>query len=128
MRRRTFITSLLASWLVPTWARARNVALPFAKLKPLHTVGGSIAIKVKGLKLLLIRDAEDSVIALDPTCTHEQCDVRHKSGDTHIRCKCHKSRFDLDGTNISGPAPRPLTRYESRLSDARDRLLVVLPD
>ena len=128
MRRRDFIVAALAAWLAPLKARARSVALPLKKLPALKEIGGSILLKIRGNPLLLIRDDEDSVRALNPTCTHEKCNVRYLPKKNILGCKCHKSQFDLDGTNLSGPAPRPLTTYRAKLSASRDRILVVLPD
>jgi Rieske Fe-S protein len=28
-----------------------------------------------------------------------------------IWCACHNGKYDLNGKNISGPPPRPLTEY-----------------
>ena len=124
MIRRDFIIAVLLTWLAPKWARARPILLPLAKLKKLHEIGGSIVLKIKGSPLLLVRDSEKSIRAFNPTCTHEKCRVRYLHKKQRLGCKCHKSEFDLDGINLSGPAPRPLTTYKTELSG--DRLLVVM--
>ena len=28
-----------------------------------------------------------------------------------LRCQCHGSEFDVNGTNVAGPAPSPMRRY-----------------
>ena len=40
-------------------------------------------------------------------CTHAGCTLADVSGGT-INCRCHGSRFNLDGTVANGPASRPL--------------------
>ena len=124
--RRGFLAGALAL-LAPGWAWARKkVALPLAKLVPLHEVGGSVMLKLKGKPLLIVRDTKDTVRAFLPVCTHKKCKVRYSRKANRLKCKCHKSEFDLDGVNLSGPAPRPLTRYDATLTS--DRVLVVLSD
>ncbi|MHC5010811.1 MAG: QcrA and Rieske domain-containing protein, partial [Planctomycetota bacterium] len=44
--------------------------------------------------------------ALSAVCTHLGCTVSRAGDGFH--CPCHGSRFDADGTNTAGPAPRPL--------------------
>lgn len=41
------------------------------------------------------------------SCTHTGCIVDRVAEGT-IDCPCHGSRYDLDGTVVVGPAPRPL--------------------
>lgn len=44
-------------------------------------------------------------------CTHLGCLVEYRKELQGFRCNCHGSMFDLDGNNLSGPAPRPLEPY-----------------
>lgn len=51
-------------------------------------------------------------LVLNSTCTHAGCAVPYKRAEKRFVCPCHNSIFDLEGNNISGPAPRPLARYQ----------------
>jgi Rieske Fe-S protein len=109
-----------------SWARAKKVGLKLATVDKLNSVGGSATVKVKGLEILLVRDTEDSVKAINTTCTHKKCPVKYKSDSNDLFCKCHKSKFELDGTVVSGPAPKPLTTYPAAISG--DQVVLTLPD
>lgn len=60
-----------------------------------------------GRGLLVFRNAEGVLKAFDSKCTHAGCNVAFQ-GD-RIYCNCHGGTYDLDGKNIAGPPPRPLT-------------------
>ncbi len=60
--------------------------------------------------------------ALSATCTHLDCTVQYRPDWDIIWCACHNGKYDLDGRNISGPPPRPLTRFEIKETD--DGILV----
>lgn len=45
---------------------------------------------------------------LNGACTHEGCFVDWDGGARHFTCPCHTAIFGSDGTNISGPPPKPL--------------------
>jgi menaquinol-cytochrome c reductase iron-sulfur subunit len=57
------------------------------------------------------------MITLSNVCTHMQCDV-HWDISLHVFfCPCHGGEYSIDGTNIAGPPPQPLFRYEHKLVD-----------
>ncbi len=57
--------------------------------------------------------------AFAPQCTHLGCAYHWSEQRREFVCPCHDSRFSLDGRVISGPAPRPLDRYEVRIEGDR---------
>jgi menaquinol-cytochrome c reductase iron-sulfur subunit len=59
------------------------------------------------------------VVAFGPQCTHLGCAYRWDESANHFLCPCHTSVFSIDGAVISGPAPRPLDRYETRIEGGR---------
>jgi menaquinol-cytochrome c reductase iron-sulfur subunit len=93
-------------------------------------------------RLFIFREG-NTFHAISATCTHLGCTVRaealpnpetvERDGATmklthRFNCPCHGSRYSGDGTNVSGPAPKPLAWY--RLSVATDdgQLVVDLAD
>jgi Rieske Fe-S protein len=58
---------------------------------------------------LLVRAPDGEFKAFEATCTHLDCIVQYRSDLGFIWCACHNGRYDLAGTNIGGPPPRPLT-------------------
>jgi Rieske Fe-S protein len=65
-----------------------------------------------GKPIILFRTAAGELRALTATCTHLACTVQYRGDRGDIWCACHNGVYDGNGTNISGPPPRPLTRLE----------------
>ncbi len=59
------------------------------------------------------------VIAFAPQCTHLGCAYHWDDSKKQFLCPCHTSVFSIDGKVISGPAPRPLDRYESKVENGK---------
>jgi len=57
--------------------------------------------------LIVFRNQQGRLKAFDSKCTHAGCNVAFQ-GDK-IYCHCHGGTYDLNGKNIAGPPPRPLT-------------------
>lgn len=64
-----------------------------------------------------------SIEAVSAICTHTGCLVQRVSSG--FGCPCHKSDFDEEGKLISGPAPRPLDRLETKIDGERLKLRFV---
>lgn len=64
-------------------------------------------------RLFVIRQG-DAFHVISAICTHLGCTVQWRSSE--FACPCHGSHFAPDGRVISGPAPRPLTWFDTQLS------------
>jgi menaquinol-cytochrome c reductase iron-sulfur subunit len=67
----------------------------------------------------VVKRADGGVTAFGPQCTHLGCAYHWDDGRQQFLCPCHSSLFRMDGTVISGPAPRPLDRYETKVENGR---------
>lgn len=61
---------------------------------------------------LLVRRPDGTFVAYLAECTHLDCTVQYRSEKEDIWCACHNGVYDLNGTNVSGPPPRPLDALE----------------
>jgi|SRR5579872_4295587 len=57
------------------------------------------------------------IIALAPQCTHLGCAYHWDEPKKQFLCPCHTSVFSIDGKVISGPAPRPLDRFNVKVEN-----------
>jgi Rieske Fe-S protein len=62
--------------------------------------------------VILVKAADNDFRAFSATCTHLDCIVGFQKEQTRIYCNCHGGCYDLQGRNVSGPPPRPLTPYK----------------
>ena len=70
--------------------------------------------------VIVFKDQQDHVHAMNATCTHLSCIVQYRPEDNIIWCACHNGKFDLTGKVISGPPPEPLESYEINITDDRE--------
>jgi|FLOH01.1.fsa_nt_gi cytochrome b6-f complex iron-sulfur subunit len=69
--------------------------------------------------VIIVRKKSGDFKALSATCTHLDCNVQFKQDTEQIWCACHNGLYDLEGRNISGPPPRPLTQFQVNLKDEK---------
>ena len=70
------------------------------KLPPGH--GGIVFLG--GKKVGVYKEQNGTLHVIDPRCPHLGCQVEWNRDELSWDCPCHGSRFDCDGTLISGPA------------------------
>jgi Rieske Fe-S protein len=104
----------------------RKIAIPLDKVPDIKEVGGGVVLTLKGHKVMLIRKSETAVSAIHPACKHKKCQVLYKAGWNEIRCKCHGSKYDLDGKVQNPPAKEDLNAYPASLE--AERIILELPD
>jgi menaquinol-cytochrome c reductase iron-sulfur subunit len=70
----------------------------------------------------VVKTPGGGVAAYGPQCTHLGCAHHWDEARNQFVCPCHNSLFSIDGNVVSGPAPRPLDRYETKIEG--NKLLV----
>jgi len=125
--RRRFLDGLLGATAAGTLAAVVYPLLRYLKPLPVAGVGGPtrltraetekleranfVVVPAAGKRVLVLKDPQGKLRALDAKCTHEGCTVQYVPGEAGIWCACHNGRFDLEGRVLSGPPPRPLPVY-----------------
>ena len=82
-----------------------------AKMKDLKPNTGLI-FKFGSQPAILIMGMDGALRAFSAVCTHLDCTVKYRPDLQKINCACHNGMYDLNGRNISGPPPRPLTQFK----------------
>lgn len=88
----------------PTTGGAAPAADALAKTADVPVGGGVIVDET-----VVTQPTAGDFQGFSSTCTHAGCTLREVADGT-INCRCHGSKFNLDGTVANGPAGRPLER------------------
>jgi menaquinol-cytochrome c reductase iron-sulfur subunit len=107
----------------PEWVEAGDVS----KLEPRVPVEMVFRQnRVDGWKILsekttawVVKLSDSEVVAFSPQCTHLGCAYHWDENRGAFLCPCHTSVFKVDGTVVSGPAPRPLDRYAAKVEQGK---------
>ncbi len=67
----------------------------------------------------VIKQGDADVVAFTPQCTHLGCAYSYDDKNKEFLCPCHTSTFGLDGKVLTGPAPRALDRYETKIAGSK---------
>jgi cytochrome b6-f complex iron-sulfur subunit len=63
-------------------------------------------------RFYLSRLKDGGFLALYRRCTHLGCTVPWNQAEGTFVCPCHASAFEVDGSVLNPPAPRPLDRFK----------------
>jgi len=105
------------------WVEAGDVASlapnqPVEMVFRRNRVDGWKVVSEKGTAWV-VKKPDQSVTAFGPQCTHLGCAYHWEESKGDFVCPCHNSMFSLDGKVLSGPAPRPLDRFETRIQGGK---------
>ena len=143
LKRRSFLAYSSISWLTicfptilaaydPSRAIAHDDVLstgdkdsrkPVAQKKPEDfIVVGSVSdldkngyLQTKEVAVIRNPYNPQKVIAVNPKCTHQGCDVKWVVGEKRYECPCHDSDFAADGKVLKGPASTSLATYPAKI-------------
>ncbi len=80
--------------------------------EPALAANGYKIIRFGSEPVILIKLSDSDVRAFAATCTHLACIVEFRKQKRDIYCNCHGGEYNLQGRNIAGPPPRPLTPFK----------------
>jgi menaquinol-cytochrome c reductase iron-sulfur subunit len=67
----------------------------------------------------VVKTGDTQVTAFGPQCTHLGCAYHWEQDKKYFLCPCHTSIFSIEGKVESGPAPRPLDRYQTKVEGTK---------
>ncbi len=82
------------------------------KSELVYTVSG-----VERKARVFIVSSRIGLTVLSATCSHLGCLVNYNKEKGEFVCPCHGGRYDLQGRNIAGPPPAPLTQFPVQMQD-----------
>ena len=104
-----------------TWIRLGSVSKvelnePMLFKATVETQTGWIDTQEEVSAYVLTENGKDFA-ALSNICTHLGCRIRWIAEEGKFFCPCHNGVFARDGSVVSGPPPRPLDRFETKVED-----------
>ena len=75
------------------------------------------------LSIYVITEDGRDFVAMSNVCTHLGCRIRWVADQNKYFCPCHNGVFDKQGNVVSGPPPRPLDRYQTKVEN--DQLFIL---
>lgn len=93
-----------------------EVTLKDAQKQPKSSV---LMFKFGTSPAMLIHHEDGSWAAFSAVCTHLGCTVQYEPQANRIHCACHGGVYNpTTGANVSGPPPKPLTRFKVAVNEA----------
>jgi Rieske Fe-S protein len=101
----------IISYLIPPKQREVEVSSVNAGKEADFAKNSGKVLKFGDKPVIVIRKPNGDFAAFSAVCTHLGCTVQFRKDWDVIWCACHNGKYNLNGKNISGPPPRPLTPY-----------------
>lgn len=102
---------VFAYFKIPPEGESVPTSIVAAKVKELQPNQGKV-FRFGNSPAILVKTPDGEWKAFSAVCTHLQCTVQYRNDMQKIWCACHNGTFDMKGTNIAGPPPRPLQEFK----------------
>jgi cytochrome b6-f complex iron-sulfur subunit len=96
---------------VETGARARAIEVAKSELP----IGATKDLMIGTTPAILVSTGDKGFLAFSRVCTHLGCLVKYDKERQVFICPCHAGIFDLEGKVVSGPPPKPLSKFSVRI-------------
>ncbi|MEK7728092.1 MAG: Rieske 2Fe-2S domain-containing protein [candidate division KSB1 bacterium] len=93
-----------------------TITLAVDASSPLASVGSAALVQYSNSALLLARTTQDTFVAVNAICTHQNCTITNFSNSTYT-CPCHGSQFNTSGQVTKGPANTSLKKYQTQFAN-----------
>lgn len=90
---------------------AGYVCLPLGSYDDVDPGEGAV-LRIEGDTQAVYRDENGGLHAFQGSCTHLGCPLEYNAAEKSFDCRCHGSRFGVDGQVLTGPAKKPLPRVD----------------
>lgn len=67
------------------------------------------------MQVWVVKTAQGNFQIFDNHCTHLGCPYHWEASASRFYCPCHNGVFDASGKVLSGPPPRPLDYYDTKV-------------
>jgi len=74
---------------------------------------------INSLGIFVVRQDETQVLVVSNICTHLGCRVSWHPDIQNYVSPCHDGHFDMVGNVVSGPPPRPLDEYKTKIENGK---------
>ncbi len=94
---------------------------PIADLADLQPDTAIEAIGPGKMPIAITGDSKkpESIVAVNPTCTHKGCIVKWNAQKKEYVCPCHGADFAASGKVTEGPATQALPTYEVKIENGK---------
>ncbi len=75
------------------------------------------------LSVYVLTENGRDFVAMSNVCTHLGCRIRWIADQGQYYCPCHNGVYDKQGNVVSGPPPRPLDKYQTKVEN--DQLFIL---
>ena len=89
------------------------VGLPVGSYDDVRPGEGAV-MRIAGDAQAVYRDESGKLYAYQGNCTHLRCPLEFNAVEKSFDCRCHGSRFGVDGQVLTGPAKKPLERIDTK--------------
>ena len=113
-----------ANWIRVSSLSTIELEIP-ALLKPKVTHQNGWMVEEEEVGIFVLTEDGRNYHALSNICTHLGCRVRWIAEREQFLSPCHNGVFDKHGYVVSGPPPRPLDEFETKIEDGN--LYIQLP-